>query len=142
MKRLVHLFVSVLLILATVFSLSSCVFKRALGFLYDCDTCCDEGVVECSTCEGEKIADCTLCDGSGERECDVCSGWGWKKCGECGGTGKEYIGIFDPLPFDCVYCTAGYASCPKTMSCGCVNGKRACADCGASGLCDCPDCEQ
>ena len=142
MKRLVHLFVVVLLILATAFSLSSCVLKRALGFLYDCDTCYDEGAIECSTCDGEKIMGCTLCGGSGERKCDVCSGGGRKKCGECGGTGKTYVGLINPVWFDCVYCTVGYASCPKTVSCGCVRGKTACVDCGATGLTDCPDCEQ
>ena len=141
MKRFVHLFVCALLIFATALSLSSCVLKRALGFLYDCDTCYDEGVIECSACEGKNVTACTLCDGSGERECDLCSGFGRKKCAECGGDGGRYS-AFSSTWFDCFYCTAGYASCPKTMSCGCVNGKRACVDCGATGLTDCPDCEQ
>ena len=102
MKRLVNLFVSVLLLLATVSSLSSCAIKRVFAFLYDCETCYDEGAIECSACEGENVTDCTLCDGSGERECDVCSGFGRKKCAECGGDGGRYS-AFSALWFDCFY---------------------------------------
>ena len=143
MKRLAQLFVSTLFIAATVLSLSSCgKLKHAVSFLYDCETCCDEGTIECPTCEGDKLAKCTLCDGSGERECDVCSGLGRKKCAECGGRGTINVGYFEPIIYICYRCEAGYASCPKTMSCGCVNGIRACGDCDANGFTDCPDCEQ
>ena len=147
MKRLVHLFVSALLIAATVLSLSSCTIKlwrlkHAVSFLYDCKTCCDEGEIECSTCEGEKVTECSICNGTGERNCPQCYGLGHRRCSMCGGSGYRFNGGIYGVPMDCFSCVGGYEFCVPTVTCGCSDGKRACADCGAEGFVDCPDCEQ
>lgn len=151
MKKLVRILAIALLISLMIGSLTACSFdikkmKTLFRSLYDCETCCDKGVIDCSHCNGKGDTKCILCNGKGERDCTLCMGRGYRTCIMCSGMGGTYRYDYF-LGYSryqtCYSCIGGRVTCIKSYPCTtCYNGKKDCSFCHGSGNVYCPDCEK
>ena len=138
---------------------------------YQCNTCCDEGVIDCPNCHvarcnykgqstsgkltycdnGNLMFECSNCDGKsiiGTQRCSSCSGKGYFgtiKCPKCNGKGRTNV--------ICQLCDNGYVHLSYCSHCvgGYIGGTKCSTGCtlpysnktnNGYTYIDCPDCEK